>query len=125
MITFISPFEITNVLTPDLNILVLIPTSFADATTVDINSTKTLLPNVLSWFPIKNNPAFSNGPTSLPRNHPDFPILCNWLFDNFILPEELFEKALRSFETCVLVNSNLCGKLFSSLELPVKVWKLL
>ena len=27
-------------------------------------------------------------------------------------------KALRSFETCVLVNNNLCRKLFSSLELP-------
>ena len=34
-----------------------------------------------------------------------------------MLAEELFAKALRSFETCVLVNNNLCGKLFSSLEL--------
>ena len=45
-------------------------------------------------------------------------ILFNWIFDNFILAEELFAKALRSFETCVLVNNNLCGKLFSSLEFP-------
>ena len=29
-----------------------------------------------------------------------------------------FAKALRNFETCVLVNNNLCGKLFSSLESP-------
>ena len=36
----------------------------------------------------------------------------------FILAEEPFEKALRSFETFVLVNNNLCGKLFSSLESP-------
>ena len=28
------------------------------------------------------------------------------------------QKALRSFETCVLVNNNLCVKLFSSLESP-------
>ena len=40
------------------------------------------------------------------------------VFDNFILAEELFAKALRSFETCVLVNNNLCGRLFSSLESP-------
>ena len=38
-------------------------------------------------------------------------------FDNFILAKELLGKALRSFETCVLVN-NLCGKLFSLLESP-------
>ena len=45
-------------------------------------------------------------------------ILCNSVFDNFISAEEVFAKALRSFETCVLVNNNLCGKLFSSLEFP-------
>ena len=28
--------------------------------------------------------------------------------------------ALRSFETCVSVNNNLCGKSISSLELPIK-----
>ena len=37
-------------------------------------------------------------------------------FDSFILAEELFAKVLRSLETCVFVNNNLCGKLFSSLE---------
>ena len=41
-------------------------------------------------------------------------------FDNFILAEELFSKALRSFDICVLVNINLCGKLFWSLESPTK-----
>ena len=40
-------------------------------------------------------------------------------FDNYILAEELFEKALRSLETCMLVNNNLSGKLFSSLESPI------
>ena len=31
---------------------------------------------------------------------------------------ELFAKALLRFKTCVLVNNNLWGKLFSSLESP-------
>ena len=35
-----------------------------------------------------------------------------------MLAEELFAKALRSFETCVSVNKNLCRKLYSSLESP-------
>ena len=35
-----------------------------------------------------------------------------------ILADEPFAKALRNFETCVLVNNSLCGKLFSSLESP-------
>ena len=39
--------------------------------------------------------------------------------DTFILADEPFEKALRSFETCVLVNNRLRGKLFSSLESPI------
>ena len=65
---------------------------------------------------IKGNPVFSNGPESLPKNPPDCPISCNWVFDNFILAEELFAKALWSFETCVLVNNNLWEKLFWSLE---------
>ena len=42
--------------------------------------------------------------------------LWNWVFDNFILAEELFAKALQSLETFVLVNNIICGKLVSSLE---------
>ena len=34
----------------------------------------------------------------------------------FILADQPFSKALQSLETCVLVNNNLGGKLFSSLE---------
>ena len=41
-------------------------------------------------------------------------------FENFILADEPFAKALRIFETCALVNNNLCGKLVSSLEFPIK-----
>ena len=45
-------------------------------------------------------------------------LLCNWVFDNFILAGELFAKALQSLGTCVLVSNNMCGKLFSSIESP-------
>ena len=62
--------------------------------------------------------ALSNGRTILPRNLLDCPILCSWNLDNSILADEPFTKALRSFETCVLVNNNLYRKLISSLELP-------
>ena len=41
-------------------------------------------------------------------------------FDNFILAEELFVKALRRLKTCVLVNNKLREKLYSTLELPDK-----
>ena len=78
----------------------------------------TLLASGLSTFFIKGNLFFSNGPKSLPKNPLDCPILWSWVFDNFILAEKLFAKALRSFESCLLVNYNLCGKLFSSLESP-------
>ena len=74
---------------------------------------------ILSAFPIKGNPVFNIGPKRLPKNRPDFPILCNWVFDNFILIEELFTKALRSLETSVSVNNNLFEKLFPSLESPI------
>ena len=38
--------------------------------------------------------------------------------DNFIVADELFAKALRSLGTCLLVNNNLRGKTFSTLESP-------
>ena len=76
------------------------------------------LANGISTFPIKGNSVFSNGPKCLPENAPDCPIFCNWIFDNFILAYEPFVKTLRNFETCLLVNNNLCRKLFSSLGWP-------
>ena len=79
------------------------------------NGITTLLAKGLSTFLIKDNPVFSNGPKVLPKNPPDCLILCSWVFDNFILAEEFIAKVLRNFRTCVLVNNNLCGKLFSSL----------
>ena len=89
--------------------------SVADAAVVNPNGIKTLLANGLNTFSIKGNPVFNIGPKGLPKNPFDCFIWCNWFFDNFILAEELFAKAL---QTCVLVNNNLCAKLFSSLESP-------
>ena len=60
-----------------------------------------------------------NGPSSLPKNPPDCPILCIWTFGNFILADELLARALQSLGTCVLANNNLSGKLVSPLELPI------
>ena len=96
MITFKSLFENTNAV-------------------ANLNGIKTLLANGLSTFFIKGKPVFSNGRRSLPKSPPDCLILCNWVFDDFTSAEET---ALRSFETCLLVNNNLCGKLFPSLEQP-------
>ena len=64
----------------------------------------------LSAFPIKGNPVFNNSPKRLPKNPLDCSIFllflldCNWVFDNFILAEELFAKTLQSLETGVLVK---------------------
>ena len=69
-----------------------------------------LLANGLSTCPIKGNPVLSNGLKSLPKNPPDYHILCNWIFEDFKLAQELFPKAL--------VSNNLCRKFFSSLESP-------
>ena len=84
----------------------------AAAAAVYWNGITTISANSLSTLPIKGNPVFNDGPKSLPKNPHDRPNLWNWVFDNFVLVDEPFENALRSFETCVLVNNNLCGKLF-------------
>ena len=110
--------EIINVITPDPIIFLWITSSVADAAAVNPNGIKTFLANGLSTFPIKTNLVFSNSHKSLPKNPPGCPILCNWVFDKLILAEELFAKASWSFETYVLVNKNLCGKLCLSLESP-------
>ena len=78
-----------------------------------------VLANGLSTCPIKDNPVFSNCSKSLPKTSPDYCILCNRVFGNFILADEPFVKALRSLETYVLVNNNLWGKLWWLLESPI------
>ena len=44
----------------------------ADAAAVNPKGIKTFLANGLITFFINGNPAFSNGPSNLPRNPPDF-----------------------------------------------------
>ena len=51
---------------------------------------------------------------------PDWVILDNWDFENFILTDEPFAKSLRIFEVYVSVNNSLCGKLISSLQFAIK-----
>ena len=90
-----------------------IPASAADAAAVNPKGIKTLIVNGLITFFIKGNPTFSNGPNSLPTNSHDYIIFDNRVFDDLISANKWFEKALRRFETCLLVNNNLWGKLFS------------
>ena len=93
MISFISSFEIINVAMPDAHIFLWIAASFAAAAAdVRPNGIKTLLDNGLSTFPIKGNHVFTNGLKSLPKNFADCPILCNWVFNNFILADEQLQK---------------------------------
>ena len=102
----------------DTNVFLWIAASVVDADAVNPNSLKTILSKGLSTFPIKGNSVFGKNPKNLPQNPPDCAFLCDWFFYYFILAEELFEKAWRSFGTCLLVNNNLCRKLFSLLESP-------
>ena len=125
MISLICLLEIINVVVPDPNIFLWIAASVADDAAVNPNVIKTVLANDLNTFLVKGNLVFSNGTKSLPRNHPDCPILCNWVFDNFILADEPFAKTLQSFQRFVLVNSNLWGKLFSSSESPIIIDEIL
>ena len=63
------------------------------AAAVNPNGIKTILDNGLSISSIKGKPVLSNGPRSIPKNPPYCPILFNWVFDNFVLADELFIKA--------------------------------
>ena len=124
MISFISSLEIINGFEVDLNIFLWIAASVADGYPVNPNCFKTLLANGLSSCPNKCYPVFSNGPKSLPNNRPDCPILCNSVFHNFLLADELFSKALRSLESCVFCSNSLCRKLLWWLESPRTFHKL-
>ena len=115
MTSFISSFETFNVVVYDPSILLWIAASVAYVAAVNPNGIKTLLANCLSRFFIKGKPVFSNSPNDLPEKSPDCPILCNWVFGNLISTDELFPKAYE-VSKLVLVNNNLCVKLFSSLE---------
>ena len=85
MASSISSLEIFKVVNPALKIFLWIAASVADAAAVNPNGIKTLLAYGLSTSPIKGNPFFRNVPKILPKNTPDWTILCNWVFDNFVL----------------------------------------
>ena len=87
MILWISSLEIVNIVEPDPNIFFWIAASVAGAAGVNLNDIKTLLANGLSTILIKHHPVFRNGLRNLPKDLPDFPILCSWVFDNFMLAE--------------------------------------
>ena len=95
----------------------------ADATAVNSTGTKTLLVSGLSTYFIKGKLVFIKGLRSLPKNPPNCTMLDNWVFENFILTDEPFAKASQIFETYVLVNNNLCGKLVSSLASPITFYE--
>ena len=67
-----------------------------------------------------SNPLISGSVISYRAYSPDWIVLDNWVFQNFILADEPFAEALRILENRVSVHKNLCGKLVLSLELPVK-----
>ena len=54
------------------------------------------------------------------RTPPNCTVLENWVFENFILGDEPFAKALQIFLTRALVHDNLCQKFVSSLEFSIK-----
>ena len=119
IISFISSFAIIIVVMSDPKISFLIAAFVADAATVNPNAITRLLANGFSTFFIKDKSIFSNVPESQPKLSPDCSILDNWVFDNFILTDKQFEKALRRLESCLLLTNNFYGKLFSLLELSV------
>ena len=82
--SFISSFDIISFVLlceaesegclPDPKTFFCIHASAAYAAAVNRKGIKTLLANGLITFFINGNPVFNNGPSSLPRNLPDFTI---------------------------------------------------
>ena len=95
MTSFISLVEITDVALLDLNFYLWIAASIADSAAANPNGIKTLLSNGFITFSIIDNPAFNNSPKSQLKNPPN---LCNWVFDNFVLAEELFAKLYKAMK---------------------------
>ena len=77
-----------------------IAASVVDAAAVNPNGIKILLVNGLSTSPIKDN------------------LICNLLFYAITFLKVLHQLINHMQKLCVLLNNNLCGKLFSSLASP-------
>ena len=90
----------------------------AAAVTVDPSGIELLLTNGLRTFFIKGKPDFINGRKSLSQNSPDYPVLCNWVFDDFILAGGAICKSFPKTQNCVLLII-LFGRLYSPLELLI------
>ena len=89
MTSSIFLFEISNVATLDPNTFLCILASADHSAGVNPDGVKTFLANGPGTVFIKGKPVFSNGCKSLPRNRHDSSILDSWVFDNFILADEL------------------------------------
>ena len=96
-----------------------ISASAADASAVNLKEINTILANGVITFFINSNPVFNKEPSNLLKNSPDCISFDNWVFENLISGDKLFEKALRILETCLSVNYNSCGKLALSLKSPI------
>ena len=101
MISFISSILIIKAVMPDWKTFFWIFASAAAA--FNLNGIKTLLANGFSTFFIKGKPVLSNRPKSLAKNPPDYLILDNWYFENVILADEPFAKALQTFVTFLII----------------------
>ena len=116
----ISSFDIIIVVVlPEPKNFLCISGSAADAAAVNPNGVKTLLANSWITFFINGKPVLSNGLRSLTKNPTDHIILDNLVFDSLISVDDLLAKAFGRFATYVLVDNNLCGKLFSSSGLTI------
>lgn len=89
VISFVSLFDIISIAFLDLNILSWITAVDSEAAAVNFGGTNTFLAIGVNTSYIINN---GNGPKGLPRNAPDCIIFDSWVFDNFTLTNETFEK---------------------------------
>ena len=104
---------------PDPNIFSWIAASVVDATAVNPNGIKTLLADGLRLFPILKTIHFLVKVLKVYLKILLIEMFCAIeFFDNFILADEPFAKALQSFENCVLVNNSLCRIFFLSFDSP-------
>ena len=90
----ISLFGIIDIVGPEARFFSLISASTGYVAAVSSRGIKTLLANGLILF-------LNIGPRSLPKNPPNCIILKIYVFDSFVLADELFAKSSESFETCL------------------------
>ena len=109
ILSSISLFEVIKVFSPSYIIFNIYPASADYAVAVNPNSIKRLWSNSVCIFFVNDQPAFSDGPRTLPRNPPENTILHSCVFG--FLADELCAKALQRLETYLLVNKNSFGKL--------------